>query len=35
VVISHLVFERDRFDRVCHLTGGRIHEEASSHAPAA
>jgi len=35
VVISHLVFERERFDRVCHLTGGRIHEEASSHAPAA
>jgi ABC-2 type transport system ATP-binding protein len=35
VVISHLVFERERFDRVCHLTGGRIHEEASGHAPAA
>jgi ABC-type multidrug transport system ATPase subunit len=35
VVISHLVFEQERFDRVCHLTGGRIHEEASSHAPAA
>jgi len=35
VVISHLVFEQERFDRVCHLTGGRIHEEVSSHAPAA
>ena len=35
VVISHLVFEHERFDRICHLTGGRIHEEASSHAPAA
>jgi ABC-2 type transport system ATP-binding protein len=35
VVISHLVFERERFDRVCHLVDGRIHEEASSHAPAA
>ncbi len=34
VVISHLVFERERFDRVCHLSGGRIHEEASGHAPA-
>jgi ABC-2 type transport system ATP-binding protein len=36
VVISHLVFEQERFDRVCHLTGGRIEieEEASSHAPA-
>jgi len=35
VVISHLVFEQERFDRICHLTGGRIDEEAGSHAPAA
>jgi ABC-type multidrug transport system ATPase subunit len=35
VVISHLVFEHERFDRVCHLTGGRIEEEASGHAAAA
>jgi ABC-2 type transport system ATP-binding protein len=35
VVISHLVFDQDRFDRICHLTGGRIEEEAGSHAPAA
>ena len=35
VVISHLVFEQERFDRICHLSGGRIEEEASSHAPAA
>jgi ABC-2 type transport system ATP-binding protein len=35
VVISHLVFEQDRFDRICHLRGGRIAEEAGSHAPAA
>ena len=34
VVISHLVFEHDRFDRICHLADGRIREEAS-HAPAA
>jgi len=34
VVISHLVFEHERFDRICHLAGGRIREEAS-HAPAA
>ena len=34
VVISHLVFEHERFDRICHLAGGRIEEEAS-HAPAA
>jgi ABC-2 type transport system ATP-binding protein len=34
VVISHLVFERERFDRICHLAGGRIDEEASSHAAA-
>src|SRR5579859_2221201 len=35
VVISHLVFEHDRFDRICHLRDGRIEEEAGSHAPAA
>jgi hypothetical protein len=35
VVISHLVFEHERFDRICQLTGGRIGEEASSHAAAA
>jgi ABC-2 type transport system ATP-binding protein len=35
VVISHLVFEQERFDRICHLVGGRIDEEAGRHAPAA
>ncbi len=35
VVISHLVFDQDRFDRICHLHGGRIEQEAGSHAPAA
>ena len=35
VVISHLVFEQERFDRICHLRGGRIEQEAISHAPAA
>ena len=35
IVISHLVFEQKRFDRICHLKGGRIEQEASSHAPAA
>jgi hypothetical protein len=35
VVISHLVFEQERFDRVCHLKDGRIAEEAGRHAPAA
>ena len=35
VVISHLVFEQERFDRICHLKDGRVEEEASSHAPAA
>lgn len=35
VVISHLVFEQERFDRICHLTNGRIDEEGSSHAAAA
>jgi ABC-2 type transport system ATP-binding protein len=34
VVISHLVFEHDRFDRICQLKDGRI-EEAGDHAPAA
>ncbi len=34
VVISHLVFEHERFDRICHLRDGRIEEGASSHAPA-
>src|SRR6266487_1156728 len=35
VVISHLVFEQERFDRICHLRDGRIEEEVVSHAPAA
>jgi ABC-2 type transport system ATP-binding protein len=35
VVISHLVFEQGRFDRICHLKDGRIGGEASSHATAA
>ena len=35
VVISHLVFEQERFDRICHLQDGRIEQEAISHAPAA
>jgi len=34
VVISHLVFENKRFDRICHLADGRI-QEVSGHAPAA
>lgn len=34
VVISHLVFEQQRFDRICHLVGGRI-QEVSRHAPTA
>jgi ABC-2 type transport system ATP-binding protein len=34
VVISHLVFEHARFDRICHLAGGRI-QEVSSDATAA
>lgn len=34
VVISHLVFEQQRFDRICHLAGGRI-QGVSSHAAAA
>jgi ABC-type multidrug transport system ATPase subunit len=32
VVISHLVFDQERFDRICHLAGGRIEEKAISHA---
>jgi len=35
VVISHLVFEQERFDRICHLRDGQIEQEAISHAPAA
>ena len=35
VVISHLVFEQERFDRICHLRDGRIEQEAISRAPAA
>ena len=35
VVISHLVFEQERFDRICHLRDGRIEKEAVGHAPAA
>jgi ABC-2 type transport system ATP-binding protein len=34
IVISHLVFEQERFDRVCQLRDGQIHEEASRNAPA-
>jgi len=34
VVISHLVFEQERFDRICQLADGRIQQEAS-HASAA
>jgi ABC-type multidrug transport system ATPase subunit len=34
VVISHLVFEHKRFDRICQLADGRIREEVS-HASAA
>jgi ABC-type multidrug transport system ATPase subunit len=35
VVISHLVFEQERFDRICQLKNGRIQEEAGNHATAA
>ncbi|MBV9093708.1 MAG: ABC transporter ATP-binding protein [Streptosporangiaceae bacterium] len=35
VVISHLVFEQERFDRICQLENGRITEGADSHATAA
>jgi ABC-2 type transport system ATP-binding protein len=35
VIISHLVFEQERFDRICHLRSGRIAEEVTRHEPAA
>jgi ABC-2 type transport system ATP-binding protein len=35
VVITHLVFEDKRFDRICHLRDGQITEEIGSHEPAA
>lgn len=35
VVITHLVFEDKRFDRICHLRDGQITEEIASHEPAA
>ena len=35
LVITHLVFEQERFDRICHLTAGRIEEGTIRHAPAA
>jgi ABC-type multidrug transport system ATPase subunit len=35
VVITHMVFEQQRFDRICHLRAGRIEEGATGHAPAA
>ena len=35
LVITHLVFEQERFDRVCHLAGGRITEGEARHASAA
>ena len=35
LVITHLVFEQERFDRICHLTAGRIEGGADRHAPAA
>jgi ABC-type multidrug transport system ATPase subunit len=35
LVITHLVFEQERFDRVWHLAGGRIAEGEARHAPAA
>jgi ABC-2 type transport system ATP-binding protein len=35
LVITHLVFEQARFDRLWHLAGGRITGGASRHAPAA
>jgi ABC-2 type transport system ATP-binding protein len=34
LVITHLVFEQERFDRICRLTAGRIEEGAGRHAPA-
>ena len=35
LVITHLVFEQARFDRLWHLAAGRITEGESRHAPAA
>jgi ABC-2 type transport system ATP-binding protein len=35
LVITHLVFEQERFDRVWHLAGGRIADGEARHAPAA
>jgi ABC-2 type transport system ATP-binding protein len=35
LVITHLVFEQERFDRICHLRAGRIEEGTIRHAPAA
>jgi ABC-2 type transport system ATP-binding protein len=35
LVITHLVFEQERFDRICHLAAGRIEEGTVHHAPAA
>jgi ABC-2 type transport system ATP-binding protein len=35
LVITHLVFEQERFDRICHLTAGRIEEGAERRAPSA
>jgi ABC-2 type transport system ATP-binding protein len=35
LVITHLVFEHERFDRICQLTAGRIEEGAGCRAPAA
>ena len=35
LVITHLVFEQERFDRICHLAAGRIEDGADRHAPAA
>jgi energy-coupling factor transporter ATP-binding protein EcfA2 len=34
LVISHLVFEHGRFDRICHLRDGQVHEGAGRHAAA-
>jgi len=35
LVVTHLVFERERFDRVWQLASGRIAEQEARHAPAA
>jgi ABC-type multidrug transport system ATPase subunit len=35
LVITHLVFEHERFDRICQLRAGRIEAGAGRHAPAA